>query len=223
MEKRKNVDAILRVTKDSEFEKVFEEAQREYARKGISKVQFAQRVLSGEYGNIFDDSVDVFVRRSSLKLADRDTGDEIAELEIADFRVEDLSYFISDIVSAFEDISDDLSLLFEVLETAGFDYSAYGYMMPELVFIERLKMNSESSADINLVLDAVTATAKYYTDTSRTSKSVIAYFPDDENVAKVMKDRNFLTVGNDELMIGITDVHDTEPSGFVPCVPLPMG
>lgn len=219
MEMKRNVKAILRIEKDSAVEEIVNDVQNEYLAKGVTKNEFAKRVLAGEFEDIFDENIEAFMRKSKLRLLDDDRRQEIARVEMTDFCAEDICYFISDIAKVIGNVSDEYSELFNMLDLAGFNYSADGFMLPNLMYIDDLKVHSESCSDISITFDAIISAAKLHPNTAGTSKVIIACYPESENVRRVMRDRCFMTVGNSNLMLLIVDTDRIAISGYKPCEP----
>lgn len=208
MEMKRNVKAILRIEKDSAVEEIVNDVQNEYLAKGVTKNEFAKRVLAGEFEDIFDENIEAFMRKSKLRLLDDDRRQEIARVEMTDF-----------CAKVIGNVSDEYSELFNMLDIAGFNYSADGFMLPNLMYIDDLKVHSESSSDISITLDAVISAAKLHPNTAGTSKVLIACYPESENVRRIMRDRCFMTVGNSNLMLLIVDTDRIAISGYKPCEP----
>lgn len=223
MEKKRNVRAILNITEDSAVEELIGEIQSEYVRSGAFNKVLAEMLTSGEMEDVFYDNIKCFIRKSTLKLVDDDTKRKVAEIGLTDFSVDALSLFISDIAEAFKDVSEEYSELFDTLEKAGFNYSEEGYILPELMLIEKIILDPDNRDDIDRAIDAIMTTANFYTNTRRTSKSIIACFAEDNAVREAMKERYFLTVGNSELMLYIMDVEDADFCEFTPCTISEMG
>lgn len=219
MEKKRNVKAILGIEKNSAVEELVNDVQKEYMRKGATKQEFAKRVLAGDFESVFDDNIEAFMRKSKLKVFDDDRGQDIANIEMTDFCAEDICYFLSNITEVIGDVSEEYAELFKILDIAGFEYRADGFMLPNLLYLDDIKVNSDSSADINITLDAVISAAKLYPNTAGTSKVMIACFPESENVRRVMRDRYFMTVGHSNLMLFIVDTDRIAISGYKPCEP----
>lgn len=174
MEMKRNVKAILRIEKDSAVEEIVNDIQNEYLAKGVTKNEFAKRVLAGEFEDIFDENIEAFMRKSKLRLLDDDRRQEIARVEMTDFCAEDICYFISNIAKVIGNISDEYAELFNMLDLAGFNYSADGFMLPNLMYIDDLKVHSESCSDISITFDAIISAAKLHPNTAGTSKVIIA-------------------------------------------------
>ncbi len=219
MEKVRNIRAMLAIEKNYGIEELFRDITEEYFKRGISKQELASRMIGGELEGVFDNNVEAFMRKSKLRLSDDFSGQEIADIEMTDFCAEDICYFISNIKKAVGNISEEYSELFDMLELAGFDYSADGYMLPNLFYIDDIKVNTDSRSDINIILDAIISATKVCPRTSRTSKVMIACYPENENVRRVMRDRCFMSVGHSNLMLYIVDTERIEISGYKPCEP----
>ena len=109
--------------------------------------------------------------------------------------------------------------ILNMLDLAGFNYSADGFMLPNLMYIDDLKVHSESCSDISITLDAIISAAKLHPNTAGTSKVLIACYTESENVRRIMRDRCFMTVGNSNLMLLIVDTDRIAISGYKPCEP----
>lgn len=217
MEKNRNVNAILAIEKNFGIEELFNEVQEEYFRNGMSKEEFVMRMLTGELEGIFDDNIEAFMRKSKLKLLNENNM-EIADVKMTDFRAEDICYFIGDIAKDIEKISDEYAELFKILNIAGYEYSKNGYILPNLLYIDEFNVSSGSIADMNITFDAIISAAKLYTDAEGTSRVIIAFFPENEILRKVLLDKYFMSVGNSGLMLGIVETEHIKFSGYTPFV-----
>ena len=217
MEKNRNVNAILAIEKNFGIEELFNEVQEEYFKNGMSKEEFVMRMLTGELEGIFDDNIEAFMRKSKLKLLNENNM-EIADVKMTDFRAEDICYFIGDIAKYIAKISDEYAELFKILNIAGYEYSKNGYILPNLLYIDEFNVSSGSIADMNITFDAIISAAKLYTDAEGTSRVMIAFFPENEILRKVLLDKYFMSVGNSGLMLGIVETEHIKFSGYTPFV-----
>lgn len=111
MEKKRDIKVFIEQLTKPRVEALFSELFDEYANKGVDKKQFAVKLLTGELEGIMDDYVDAFMGKTALTITDMDTNQlnskVISKVKLTYFSVEDLSYFISDIVEAIKRCSED--------------------------------------------------------------------------------------------------------------------
>lgn len=208
MKKERNIKVAVEQLKKSSFEEVFYELFNEYADRNTDKSAFALKLLTGELNGIFDDYAEAFMGKTALKITDMDTKQLISDVKITSFGVEDMSYFLKDIVDATESVSEDYSRLFAVLAAVGYNYQTKGFILPNLIYIDEMSFSTFDRNDINAVIDSVITVAGKITPKNRTDRIMIACCPDNDAVREVMDDRFFLSLGVSDLMIRIIDLQD---------------
>lgn len=214
MEKKRDIKVFIEQLTKPRVEALFSELFDEYANKGIDKKQFAVKLLTGELEGIMDDYVDAFMGKTALTITDMDTNQlnskVISKVKLTYFSVEDLSYFISDIVEAMESVSEEYSKLFAVLTAIGYNYQNKGFILPNLLYVDDITLNSSSENDIDAVIESIFAFAANTVPKIRTDRIMIACCPDNEAVRQIMNDRFFMSVGVSGLMLRIIDLQDIE-------------
>ena len=144
MEKKRDIKVFIEQLTKPRVEALFSELFDEYANKGIDKKQFAVKLLTGELEGIMDDYVDAFMGKTALTITDMDTNQlnskVISKVKLTYFSVEDLSYFISDIVEAMESVSEEYSKLFAVLTAIGYNYQNKGFILPNLLYVDDITL-----------------------------------------------------------------------------------
>ena len=144
MEKKRDIKVFIEQLTKPRVEALFSELFDEYANKGVDKKQFAVKLLTGELEGIMDDYVDAFMGKTALTITDMDTNQlnskVISKVKLTYFSVEDLSYFISDIVEAMESVSEEYSKLFAVLTAIGYNYQNKGFILPNLLYVDDITL-----------------------------------------------------------------------------------
>lgn len=212
MEKKRDIKVFIEQLTKPKVEALFSELFDEYANKGIDKKQFAVKLLTGELEGIMDDYVDAFMGKTALTITDMDTNQlnskVISKVKLTYFSVEDLSYFISDIVEAMESVSEEYSKLFSVLAAIGYNYQTKGFILPNLIYIDDMTITSFNEEDMNIVIDAVISVAEKIISKQRTDRVMIACCPENDTVREVFDKRFFLALNICDLMIRIIDFQD---------------
>ena len=193
MEKKRDIKVFIEQVTKPKVEALFSELFDEYANKGVDKKQFAVKLLTGELEGIMDDYVDAFMGKTALTITDMDTNQlnskVISKVKLTYFSVEDLSYFISDIVEAMESVSEEYSKLFAVLTAIGYNYQNKGFILPNLLYVDDISISSSSEDDIDAVIDSIFAVAANTVPKIRTDRIMIACCPENEAVRQIMNDR----------------------------------
>ena len=149
MEKKRDIKVFIEQLTKPRVEALFSELFDEYANKGIDKKQFAVKLLTGELEGIMDDYVDAFMGKTALTITDMDTNQlnskVISKVKLTYFSVEDLSYFISDIVEAMESVSEEYSKLFAVLTAIGYNYQNKGFILPNLLYVDDITLQKQGA------------------------------------------------------------------------------
>lgn len=214
MEKKRDIKVFVEQLTKPRVEALFKELFDEYVGKGMEKKQFAIKLLTGELEDVMDDYVDAFMGKTALTITDMDTNQlnskVISKVKLTYFSVEDLSYFISDIVEAMESVSEEYSKLFAVLTAIGYNYQKKGFILPNLIYVDDITISSSAEDDINAVIDSIFAVAGNIVPKNRTDRILIACCPENKAVREVMNDRFFMSVGVSDLMLRVIDLQDIE-------------
>lgn len=216
MKKERKINVDVNLLKASRAEEVINEVISEYAETKEEKAEFAAKFLTGELDGIMDDYVEAFTSKINIRATDADTNRLISNVKLTIFGVENLSFFINDIESAMENISEDYSNLFSVLAAIGYNYQTKGFILPNLVYIDDMTITSFNEEDLNILIDTVISVAGNIIPKQRTDRVMIACCPENDTVREVFDKRFFLALNICDLMIRIIDFQDMGKFDTVP-------
>lgn len=216
MKKERKINVDVELLKASRGEEVINEVVSEYAETKAEKAAFVTKFLTGELDGIMDDYAEAFTSKIGIRVTDADTDRLISNVKVTIFGVEDLSFFIKDIESAMENVSENYSQLFSVLAALGYNYQTKGFILPNLAFIDDMTLTSFAEEDINIVIDSVISAVGKIIPKQRTDRVMIACCFTNDTVREVLDSRFFLSLNISDLMIRIIDLQDMGNYAAVP-------
>lgn len=209
MREKREILVTICTMKDFDVDGTVKMIKDEYLKSKSEKAAFMLDLLNGEYEGIFVDFAEAFLRRSRLLMSDAEDGHRIADADFTEFDMEDLDFYISDLYDAMDCISGDYAELISLLKKAGFDYENEYSKLPALAYINDISYISKIPDDMSIAVDSVIASVCVHICDEEQDKVLAAYFANDDTEKELLKSKNFLTVGNSDLMLKICSTGDT--------------